>query len=65
MVRGALIAAVVVFVALPILLTFRMLSSGSDLGTWFDSVLSDIGERLHAIGSQAPPRPGVGAPWPF
>jgi hypothetical protein len=65
-VRGALIAAVIVFIVLPILATWAMLSSEPDLGTWFDSVLSEIGERLRAIGSQAPTtRPGVGAPFPF
>ncbi len=64
-VRGALVAAMVVFVVLPIFATFTLLTSGSDLSTWFDSVLSDIGERLHAIGSQAPPTPDIGAPFPF
>jgi hypothetical protein len=64
-VRGALIAAMVVFVVLPIFATFTLLTSGSDLGTWFDSLLSDIGDRLHAIGSQAPPTPDIGAPFPF
>lgn len=64
-VRGALIAAVVVFVALPIFATFTLLTSGSDLGTWFDSLLSDIGDRLHAIGSQAPPTPDIRAPFTF
>jgi hypothetical protein len=64
-VRGALIAALVAFVVLPILATFTMLTSGSDLSTWFDSLLSGIGDRLHAIGSQAPPTPGIGAPFPF
>jgi hypothetical protein len=64
-VRGALIAAVVVFVVLPILLTFTVLTSGSDLSSWFDAMLSDIGDRLHAIGSQAPSGPDMGAPFPF
>jgi hypothetical protein len=49
-VRAALVAAVIVFIVLPIFVTFALLTSGSDLSTLlskqFNSLLSEIGNRL-------------------
>jgi len=49
-VRAALVAAVIVFIVLPILVTYAILTSGSDLSTLlnkqFNSLLSEIGNRL-------------------
>jgi len=50
--RAIFIGAVAIFLVLPAVVMFLMITSGPSLGDWFNNVLSDLGRQLSGVGER-------------